>query len=51
MVLKSKRKRSKFQGGDFTASGKLDGEFLLGYHHQRMDLYSKSGDDAPEENA
>lgn len=41
---------NQFQGDDFKAPGKLSGEFLLGYHCQLTSLYSKSGDDTPEEN-
>ena len=33
---------AQFQPGDFIASRRLSGEFLLGYHCQRVAMYAKS---------
>lgn len=41
---------SRFEGDDFTRSGRLDPEFLLGYHCQRAALrWDNSKDEAKEE--
>ncbi len=43
---------SRFQGDDFTRPGRLDAEFLLGYHCQRAALrWGDSKGEAKEESS